>query len=248
MKISTLILALFTALLFGCGGGGDTGGGNDQPVDTNISFSNDKITLNYVSTPTGTITVLVSAQAAPLIKDQFYPLVVDKAGVLASTKINATINAATGAFTAPITFKGSLAPGIYNGTLELILCKDPACANRYNIRGGILSYSLTVTATTFNFTKVTVNGVATQASRPSVKSGDVVSLQTDTPVTWTYGTVVNAGQTTTKVSNITTTPTTWTATITNTAATPDVIGSVIVFGKTIGDLPAEKNFAIDVTR
>lgn len=238
---SNLILGVvvFTAFLIGCGGGG--GGGSGQPTTTltlnpspvSATFPGNNQALNFPSAD-------IIASVSPAITTSVYATIIDNAGVLSPGAVAVTPNG-NGTYTVRLIFNKSLATGTYTGVFTVRLCRDSGCASPYDLNGGSLPYSLTVTSG-IQIVGATVNGVTVSPVSLNVRDGDIVTLQSDIPVGWS---TLNSGVI---ISNQSSSSTVWSATLGYGISTPGSTAVLNVVASTSSTPTAQKITQISLTQ
>ncbi len=209
---SSVASLLLPIALITCGGGG---GSSNKPQGPPITVIVSPAAVSY-SYPDGhqgfnKPQISVTATVNDLPNATIYPVVSATGNVLAAGPLPFRNNG-DGSFTGSIFFNQDLQASTYTGNLILNLYTDSAHTIPYQVTGGTVPYTLTVTPgiviTAF------VNGVQTPNSSLNVKSGDVVSLSSSIPVDWTgsSGGLI--------ASNGSQTQSSWTATIRYGISTP----------------------------
>jgi hypothetical protein len=181
-----LCLALLVGALAACGGGG--GGGEDSNT-FELEFAVPSLTFRLFAGDTvveqqpvsGTVSGGSSAATV-------YVRVVDSGTAFGGAPIIVGVNGSS--FTTHLAPSTSLAAGTYTGTLTAELCKDSACTTKYDVSGGSLPYSVTVSPL-LNI-EVLVNGSSTLSvtSTPPtpvqnlhVASGSTIEIRSNIAVT-----------------------------------------------------------------
>lgn len=208
--------------LVGCGGGG--GGGSDA---VRVTLSPASLTASFVSNDpatSGPAAIPVTASFSPAITTVVYPLIAQDKPVLNSGPVIASRNP-DGSYTVQLQPSATLAAGSYSGNITLRLCKDPGCASEYALSGAVLPYNFTVTAALSVTMKINglpatdirsfTSAVSGRTFEINANSGDVITLDSNTPVTWTP---VVAGTTLAAVTPISSSTLQWQGTVTGTTS------------------------------
>ncbi|WPB55376.1 hypothetical protein [Xylophilus sp. GOD-11R] len=234
--------AVVAVALAGCGGGG----GDSEPAIA-MSFSPNPLTATLLTSgPAVGVTVRATITNAPTTT--VYAVVVADRPVV-QTGAFAVTQVAAGVFSGTVNVSTTLAAGTYSGNFTLRLCKDTACASEYAVSGNNLPYVITVTPQLALTTSV--NGVATAVSNAylNVRSGDVVSVQSNVPVVWSasaIGSSATLNSTPPTVTVTSQTSTSWTGRLTNAAGS--VGTSTVILSAAPATLGApSRSLAIGVT-
>lgn len=126
-----IVIALMTALMTACGGGGggDASGGGGSSASDTMSFSPSSLSSQSVTGRSQVITVTATlgnpsefSSTQPMIE------IVDSQAVLepGTTAISLSGNTAT----ATLRSNASLAPGTYQGNLQVVACANTACSSQ----------------------------------------------------------------------------------------------------------------------
>lgn len=228
--------AVLLAVMVGCGGGG--GGGSGA---VSVSFSPSAISSSYASggqsitPPVANVTASVTNLPAGTV----YVYVLEDAAVLAPGAYTVTRNP-DGTYAVSLPFNTSLAAGTYTGNLTLRLCRDIACTSEITVTGGRIPYSVTVTPGIQISAWVNSNPVALTALQ--VRGGDVLSLQSTLPVSWS---VASGGV---NVTNQMSTTTSWSATLVYGLSSPGGTGTLMVTATSSGTPQAQKVVSISLTQ
>jgi hypothetical protein len=232
-------VVVFTALLIGCGGGGGGGSGQStttltlNPSTLSSTFPGNNQALNFPSAD-------IIASVSPAITTSVYATITDNVGVLSPGPVAVTANS-NGTYTVQLVFNKSLAAGTYTGVFTVKLCRDRSCVSLYNLNGGSLPYTLTVTSG-IQILGATVNGVTVSPSSLNVKDGDIVTLQSDVPVGWS---TLNGGVI---ISNQSSSSTVWSATLGYGISTPGSTAVLNVVASTSSTPTAQKITQISLTQ
>lgn len=225
---------LLAALVAGCGGGSES--------STTVTLNPDSISATFAGNNQSVDMpgIDITASVSPPISSLVYPYVIDEKGVLiqGGQVVNQNVN---GSYSTRLYFNRTLSSGIYTGTLMLKLCKDVACSSVHSINGGTLPYTLTVTPG-IEIVSATINGVSASPSSLKVKSGDVVTLQSSVPVTWSTS---SSGVI---LSDKRESSTEWTATLEYGLSVPGWMASLLVTAMTESSPTAQITTTINVTQ
>lgn len=138
-RIAAFFGALCLALVnVSCGGGGGDDGGL-----SGLSFSPSTLTANFRTGTSATLTVRATALNPSVYSGGVYVLIVDAAQVLTGTVNLSRVDSAT--FAATVYTMASLAPGRYQGSFAVHVCRDPGCSSEYPGSPASLPYDFTVT-------------------------------------------------------------------------------------------------------
>lgn len=203
LAFRTFFLSLAAALVASCGGGGGADTGADSIAVTiragMVSITTDNlaytsITAALSTVPTGPVYAYVTADQ-PVFEEG-----------IATAQRNGD-----GSYTVMLQTRKGLASGAYNGNLSLWLCKDVHCVSKYSLTGNTLPYQINIVPPLARPT-ITVNGVAVVVPASvwglPVHRGDKLMLSSSQAVTWTQ-----SGDAATVLSNLVTSTTTWSATV-----------------------------------
>jgi hypothetical protein len=217
LNIRTCIAVFFSVMLAACGGGGSgdksaPAGNAATAVTYNMStatvsfFQNQK---QYSTTQAADPTISITATLSTLPSGTAYPVVAEDKAVFLTGSTVVVRNSSTN-FTATLVPDVTLSPGIYKGTLTLMLCKDQACSAQYPLTGATLPYVITVTPQLTATIKI--NGViqpqplkATKPGFYTIRAGQTLEMDSNLPIQWNYPN--NPGEP--KVTPTSTTSTTW---------------------------------------
>mgnify|MGYP000591910815 CR=1 FL=1 len=222
---SALILLMLIGGLAGCGGGGGDGassGGAASPIV--VSLTPASVTASFPSgrQSLNPPTLSVSATVSNLPTTPIHALIVEDKPVLQPGTHTLTRNP-NGTFSASLLLNQDLAVGRHTGTLMLKLCQDAACSLPYAVSGGELPYDVTVSPgiglTAF------VNGIA-RSTPLLLRDGDLLALQASQPVSWSTGSGGVAA------FNVSSSSTSWSATMRYSISTPGNTGTFTVFAVT----------------
>jgi len=243
---------LLAATLTACGGGG--GDGSSTPAASNasiaVTYSTSKAAVSffqnqkqYSTTQAPDPTVSVMATLSSLPSGAVYPVIGEDKAIFVTGSTVIARNSST-SFTATLVPDVTLAPGVYTGTLTLLLCKDQACATQYPITGASLPYEVTVTPQLS--TTVKINGVvqpqvlvSTTRASYTIRSGQTIEMDSNIPITWNY----TSGPGSVVVTPISTTPTVFQASVTMGSAA----NGFTFVGAPTGSVQSGIGFSVTVT-
>jgi hypothetical protein len=134
-----LALGLF-ALLTSCGGGGGGGSSGSKPA---LIFTPSTLTANFRAGTFASVTVRATATDPGSYNGTLYVYIVDAKQVLAGTPSLSAVDSST--IAATLYTSASLAPGHYQGTFQVQLCRDVNCNSQYAGSPVPLPYDFTVT-------------------------------------------------------------------------------------------------------
>jgi hypothetical protein len=216
-----------------CGGGG--GPSTNSTNVTSVTFSTKTATASFVQNQKQYVTsqspdpiVSITATFSSLPTGTIYPVIAESTGVFV-TGSNAVIQNSSTTFTTTLKPDVTRAPGVYQGTLTLLLCKDPACSAQYQLSGGTLPFVVTITPE-LNVS-VKINGVLqAQVMTPgmpgsyTVIAGQTFELDSNMPISVGYSSGLGMPVVTPSVTN---TSTLWQATV-STGAYGNSLGFVVM--------------------
>jgi len=206
-----------------------------------VSWDPNPLTASYAQGQQG-LELHLQATLSSLPSRSVYAGLVDDAGGLQDTQLEVE-SAGGNSFETWVHPSCALAPGDHQGHLTLMICQDASCAQPYALSGNVLPYRFTVSepslAVTIKFDGVTKDvALACNHPIPDMISGQTITLEASVPVEWSSGVAISVGDVI--LSNVQSTATTWSATVTGTGyngaplppgASP---GSVSIGAHTIG--------------
>lgn len=215
---------VLSVTLFGCGGGGggSAGGGVSLVVNPPTLSAQYATAGQAVSQPAAN---LVITPSSPLV-GAIYVLATADAQVLAPGAYSAGAGP-NGTLYLSLPFNPNLSPGTYTGNITLRFCRDPACATEIAVTGARIPYVVTVNPAIQ--ISVFVNGTLATSQPIQIVSGDVLALQSTTPVSWSQ--ISGGANRTNEVS----TSTTWSATIVYATSPPGGPASFSVIASDIAN-------------
>ena len=86
---------------------------------------------------------MLSARLSANPTGPVYPLLVASSNAILTGETFGNMNA-DGTYSVTIAVSPTLAAGTYTGTMMLLLCQDPGCANLYNVLGGVVNYTINI--------------------------------------------------------------------------------------------------------
>jgi YVTN family beta-propeller protein len=190
MKLKFTAIVGFCLALAACGGGGGGGGGGGfpglvggvpgttTPTDNTpaaITFSPAKLTGNQQTGISASYVVKVNVANPDLFTGPVYVLVLDSAQILKQGDGLRLVTVDRITYSATLNTSASLAPGRYQGTFSVSLCKDQACAAQYTGSPVSLPYDLNVTATP-------LAAIASSSTRATVHVGAANPPEVDVQV------------------------------------------------------------------
>ena len=189
--IGTMGALLLAAVLGGCGGGGgggsSGGGGNISPA---LTFAPGTLSTNVESGTSATVTLRATASDPSQFTGSLFVFVVDSQQVLTPSITLAPVSDTAQSVT--VHTSPALAAGRYQGTLQVQLCKDSACASQIAGSPVALPYDFTVAAgplhaTVATSTAATVHRGGQLATPIAVAvSGGGASWTATTTTTWLH--------------------------------------------------------------
>jgi len=229
--VRLLVSLALSAALAACGGGGGGGGEgeDDSPSGPTIAVRYNITNFNFGVPAGGDVFTSVTATLSPVPEGKVYVYVVADKPVLKTGATTVSRNA-NGSYTAYLQIDPSLVVGKYTGTLTLQLCQDAACAKQYALSGASLPYSIDVVAPLA--VSVTANGVPVALSNGffyRVHAGETVTVTSNVSTVWGQPTNVSTGGTG-SLSAVSTTPTTWTATVSGTSTMVELRATSAQYG------------------
>jgi hypothetical protein len=154
-RVVALGAVLSAALLVACGGGGST--------TTTLSYDTDRIQVTAFhgqaadvnASQDASVTINVTASDPP--SGNTYIAVRDSASGFGGRAIEVLQQSDT-QFQVTLYPQTSLAPGVHQGTLTVVLCKNVACSSHYPVENASLPYEVTIAPQLL--ADVTVDGIA----------------------------------------------------------------------------------------
>lgn len=145
-RIAALAASLTTALLTACGGGG----GGDGDSATQLSYDTDRIQVTAFNGQMAdsnaftesSVTFNVTATNPP--EGDTFILVQDSASGFGGRAAEILQLSAT-QFQVTLYPQTMLEPGVYQGELTVVLCKNEACSSHYAVENASLPYEVTIT-------------------------------------------------------------------------------------------------------
>jgi hypothetical protein len=134
---------LATSLIAACGGGGS------DPT-TRLSFDSDRVVVSAFSGQMADTnafedaSVVINVTATDPPDSTTYIAVQDGGSGFGGRPIE-VIQLSSNTFQATLYPHVGLAPGVYQGQLTVLLCKDVGCSNRYPVENASLPYEVTIT-------------------------------------------------------------------------------------------------------
>lgn len=177
-RIASAVLVI-TAALAGCGGDGGGQDGQDQTDGTlQITYSPNPIAFSTWQDWSGR-QAYVTATVRPVPAELPHVYVLDSgavfvAGTVAITGVGSGSSSAS--FRAGLPINNGLAPGAYQGTLTVKICRDADCTQPYALSQSTLPYDITVLPVTAGLppliADVKIDGALVADTNPGL-SGDV---------------------------------------------------------------------------
>lgn len=231
-------------LTMGCGGTGGSAPAAKDGDTIHATFDRPLVELT-IAEHQPPVTAYFTITLRPRLVTSVWITPVDPGNVLAPSSEIRLEDLGSGTYGVDVPLDTARAPGVYEGTLTMRLCKDASCAAEWALEGATIPYRITVTAVPSAV--IQVDGAAAPDVLPSFtlngarkyfvngfRSGQTIGIQASEPVTWSQ-TSLNV-----TIEETSRTPTSYAAVVT--ANDIDEGGEAIIQGTTA----AGKSFSVSV--